>query len=275
MSLDFVHPTEELLEEYCFRRVPEPALSVLEEHLLVCEACQTEVAGLDAYIAQLKSALGSGVLADGMPSKTSPSKRGSKVKARAVVQPWLDLPIRPLYPRLIGMGIVAAGLLLAGIWGWQALPSRQLQMASVSPVVVELRALRGGVEADPVSIGDKAPAIETMAKGTTAKETTAKETMAKETTAKETTAKETTGRNRGRAGKPLELRVDRTTLGDLGEPRIQLVDASGGEVWSGKLQVEAKYLSAHLHSVLQAGGYWVRLYSGNGELVREFALQLD
>ena len=264
ISMDFVHPTEELLEEYCFRRVPEPALSVLEEHLLVCEACQAEVAGLDAYIAQLKSALESGVVADGMPCKIGPSKLGlgskSKGDAGAAVQPWLDLAIRPVLPRLIGMGLVVAALVLAGIWGWQALPSQQLQMASMSPVVVELRALRGGAEADPVSISDRAPAIETITKAMIAKATT---------------DKRTTGRNRGRAGKPLELRVDRTTLGDLGEPRIQLVDAAGGEVWAGKPQVEAEYLSAHLYSFLQAGAYWVRLYSGNGELVREFALQLD
>ena len=50
-----VHPTEELLEEYSFGRVSEPALASLEEHLLVCVPCQNQLEEVDACIALIKN----------------------------------------------------------------------------------------------------------------------------------------------------------------------------------------------------------------------------
>jgi hypothetical protein len=54
MSLDTlpsvpVHPTEDLLEEYSFGRVLEPALAPLEEHLLDCTLCQERLLAVDEY----------------------------------------------------------------------------------------------------------------------------------------------------------------------------------------------------------------------------------
>ena len=51
-----VHPTEDLLEEYSFGRVYEPALTAVEEHLLICVSCQIKLEELDDYKALMKSA---------------------------------------------------------------------------------------------------------------------------------------------------------------------------------------------------------------------------
>jgi hypothetical protein len=56
-SATLAHPSEDLLEEYCFQRVCEPEQSVLEEHLLVCEVCQEAVTRLGEYISLVKTAL--------------------------------------------------------------------------------------------------------------------------------------------------------------------------------------------------------------------------
>jgi hypothetical protein len=52
-----VHPTEDLLEEYVFGRLSEPALSTLEDHLLICSSCQSALTELDDYIRAAKTAL--------------------------------------------------------------------------------------------------------------------------------------------------------------------------------------------------------------------------
>ena len=51
-----VHPTEELLEEYSFGRVSEPALARLEEHLLVCVPCQEKLEEVERCIAEIRAA---------------------------------------------------------------------------------------------------------------------------------------------------------------------------------------------------------------------------
>ena len=52
-----VHPTEDLLEEYVFGRLSEPALSTLEDHLLICSSCQSTLAEVEDYIRVAKTAL--------------------------------------------------------------------------------------------------------------------------------------------------------------------------------------------------------------------------
>lgn len=50
------HPTTELLEEYAFNRLSEAETSTVEEHLLVCGACQTLLADVEEYILLMKHA---------------------------------------------------------------------------------------------------------------------------------------------------------------------------------------------------------------------------
>jgi hypothetical protein len=50
------HFSEDLLEEYAFKRTVEPVLAQLEEHLLACVACRSRLAEIDGYIKVVKAA---------------------------------------------------------------------------------------------------------------------------------------------------------------------------------------------------------------------------
>ena len=91
LSTFHVHPTEDLLDEYVFGRLQEPALSILEDHLLTCSSCQSALAALDDYIRAAKVAL-----AEIQHERSAP-------------RAWL-----PSWPRLPGgiTAIWAAGLIL-------------------------------------------------------------------------------------------------------------------------------------------------------------------
>ncbi len=50
------HPNEEILEEYVLHRLPEALTGEVEEHLLLCESCQSTVAFTDSFVAAMKIA---------------------------------------------------------------------------------------------------------------------------------------------------------------------------------------------------------------------------
>jgi hypothetical protein len=50
------HPNEETLEEYALHRLPETLAADVEEHLLLCERCQSTVAETDEFVAAMKLA---------------------------------------------------------------------------------------------------------------------------------------------------------------------------------------------------------------------------
>ena len=45
------HLSSEMLEEYVMGRLPEPRAASVEEHLLICHACQDELTALDDFVA--------------------------------------------------------------------------------------------------------------------------------------------------------------------------------------------------------------------------------
>src|SRR5713226_1155979 len=100
-----VHPTEDLLEEYGFGRVCDPTLAVLEEHLLVCAACQTKLEELDKYAAFMKTAL-------------ARFEEGRKARP-AILRPWFALPGIPG-----ANAILAAALMLVFVTtiAWRSKP---------------------------------------------------------------------------------------------------------------------------------------------------------
>lgn len=51
-----VHISDEDLERYSLNGLPEPDLAVVEEHLLVCPACQDRLEATDAYVRAMREA---------------------------------------------------------------------------------------------------------------------------------------------------------------------------------------------------------------------------
>ena len=50
------HPAEETLEEYAFNRLTEARTAAVEEHILICSACQRTLQDIDEYILLMKAA---------------------------------------------------------------------------------------------------------------------------------------------------------------------------------------------------------------------------
>lgn len=83
------HPTEDVLEEYHFQRLPEPQAEALEEHLLICGGCQERLERLEAFIGDVRTAV------------VAPVPQATSVRTVPV---WA--------------GAVAASLVLAGGLAW-------------------------------------------------------------------------------------------------------------------------------------------------------------
>lgn len=123
------HPSEEMLEEYAFNRLPESATEAVEEHLLICPDCQADLQVVDEYILLMKAAT-----ADYQST---------------VVPAWATLweRIRAAFgrPRFVSNTIWAAGVAILCL---MVVVSRRNE--PVAPVPVALVAFRGGEEATTI-----------------------------------------------------------------------------------------------------------------------------
>jgi hypothetical protein len=70
---------------------------------------------------------------------------------------------------------------------------------------------------------------------------------------------------RARAGQPLDLKIDLNDVRPASGYRVEVVDATGRQVWIGGPP-------AHLAEGLAKGDYWVRLLTDKGEWLREYGL---
>jgi predicted anti-sigma-YlaC factor YlaD len=52
------HISEDTLERYSMDRVREPELTLVEEHLLVCEACRSRLTAFDEFVIAMKATRG-------------------------------------------------------------------------------------------------------------------------------------------------------------------------------------------------------------------------
>src|SRR5579863_2885618 len=93
------HLSEETLEEYAFNRLSEAEAEPLEEHLLVCGACQEKLREVDDYIRLMKRA------AVKRPSDPQTGSSGwsekstwgviGAIAAMVVAGAWLNIPVPP------------------------------------------------------------------------------------------------------------------------------------------------------------------------------------
>ena len=126
ISLVFrVHPSEDVLEEYAFGRLSGDRLSTVEEHLLVCETCQTALEHTDQFIGLVKTAAARhsrprrrGVLAEfwrslgaGMPARTAVwvSVLGSACLIGVVLSPKSPAPLPAPAPLVSYRGAASRG----------------------------------------------------------------------------------------------------------------------------------------------------------------------
>ena len=222
LSTSHVHPTDDLLDEYVFGRLPEPALSTFEDHLLTCSSCRSALAELDDYIRATKIALAELQHASLTPAVWPPG--------------WARLPGGTTTIWALALIAVVAG---TAIISWRMVSWRT--QPAPETVAVILAAFRGG---DAAGFAHAPP------------------------------------------GKPLDLVIDATTLPAASAYRLQIVNASGKNVWSEAAVASDGKLSAHLPKGFGPGVYWVRLYAsqapgdvsgdapGEAGLLREFGLRL-
>jgi hypothetical protein len=72
----------------------------------------------------------------------------------------------------------------------------------------------------------------------------------------------------------LDLKIDTRDLPPAPQYRLQMVNATGYEVWNASVRPMDGEISAHSTRGWPAGIYWVRLYTPGGDLLREFGLRL-
>ena len=265
------HLSEEMIEEYCFNRLPEETTVQLEDHLLVCAPCRVAVEDLDEYILLMKLATGElssqlsrtpealvpkrefeeppGLGSDARLAPAYAVERG----ARSVSVPRLpesrhatsarSEPFRALAfkPRLMTPMICATALGLTCVLGLHFLRREPVQSAAAVP----LSAFRGG--------GDRFVA-----------HAPAQTPLDLEADIADLPGADSTGADLPGADPPV-----------VNAYRLEVVDVAGRRVWDQNIPVASATLSAHMPKGLRAGAYWVRLYSRAGDLLREFSLRLD
>ncbi len=76
------------------------------------------------------------------------------------------------------------------------------------------------------------------------------------------------------AGRPLALEIEAVDVPAATRCRVDIVNATGRLVWSGVATAAEGQLNLGVPDPLGAGIYWVRLYAGGPEPIREFGLRL-
>src|SRR5690348_719537 len=107
------HISEDLLEKYALRKLTEPELATVEEHLLVCPKCQDHLDEVDEYIQVMK-------LAVAQDPAMRPRQRA-----------WLPFSIVWPFPARVWVPIVMLiALVLAIPWQSRNVPVHEVTLAA-------------------------------------------------------------------------------------------------------------------------------------------------
>jgi hypothetical protein len=128
MQASLEHPEGEDLERYSIGTLSGPPGEALEEHLLICPACQDQLAEIDAYVRTVQ------VAASRLRSKTPLSRLRTRNWS------WEFFP----QPALAYGGIAAVCLMLTV---WLYLSRTSASPSAFPPVAILLQAVRGPGEA--------------------------------------------------------------------------------------------------------------------------------
>jgi hypothetical protein len=134
------HIEEDLLDRYAVGALAEEAAAAVEEHLLVCAACQTRLRQADEFAAVFQSVA------------TAPDARPARR--------WWTL-----VPRRVA-GLAAASVMAAGVF----FVAIERQRTTVGPAIVSLEAMRGPEAPARTSAGKPAVLVFDVAPGSQAHE---------------------------------------------------------------------------------------------------------
>ena len=126
------HPSDDDLELYSLGQLDEQRTAPLEEHLLVCEACQARVGEFDEYVHAMRAAL-------------REAESEQQVPRTSLLARLLAIP-KPVWA-----GAMAAVLALVFLVPWQP--------RGGEPFGVELQALRGAARAGAVAPAERPLAL--------------------------------------------------------------------------------------------------------------------
>jgi hypothetical protein len=193
---------DDRIERYSMGTLPEEEVAELEEHLLVCEACQSRLRQTEAFAGGMRRA------ALRLIREPPARERGNRLFPK-------------LFPSLVPSSMVPALTCAAILLGLALAVLIWIRPTPAPAFAVKLEAMRG---AEP---GSKAP-----------------------------------------AGRPLDVQPDLSGLPAERTYRLDLVDRDGRGIWQGATA------SATIPA-LRPGMYFMRVYSGGGELLREYGLEVE
>lgn len=125
------HGTDAQLELYALRRLPEPELGALEEHLLICVSCREKLDGVSDFVLGIRDAAA--------PSVMSPTEPGGVI--------WAGLPLNSRLASFVRRPAVSMALAFVALLLVIAIFSNRNQLAPVASL--QLVATRGAM---PVTV---------------------------------------------------------------------------------------------------------------------------
>lgn len=239
------HLSEDAVENYALGRLPKAELASFEEHLLVCERCQEQLAEEDNFaeamwsLAGMEDAVARGDLSPA-PSFLASRRAGwwPQMAGQLAWRKWSA-------PAWGAAFAVAVAMLIGGISVGTGIVAWKLPLVPVSAEeadAVTLTTLRGD-DRDGMA---QARALHPL----------------------DLSIDLATGYSPGPVAATNSVR----------EPtfyRLEMVDAAGVLQWTGAARTVSGKLTARVEKRLGAGIYWVRLYASSGKLLREFGLQVS
>lgn len=142
-----VHATEELLEEYSFGRICEPQLGWLEEHLLICPQCRSELHDIEEYKVFMKAGLAS--FESERLAAAGPVASPVRPRSPAGLWSWLRkaCSLHFALPRMPGAKSLLAAAVLLALGGTAVIWRTRSSSVAMAPLAtIRLIAWRGGEE---------------------------------------------------------------------------------------------------------------------------------
>jgi anti-sigma factor RsiW len=197
------HGTDDQLEQYVLGRLSSQDVEILEEHLMVCVACQEKLDGVANFALGMREVLET----DPVPVAVVPQEAARKTS-------WFDWVRRPAFSMALGFAALILVIAIFSNGKTKFAPSASLQ----------LTAMRGEM---PSTV----PALQ------------------------------------------FELALSDAPR-EGGPFRVEVVNDMGLSMWSGLAPSSPDGVHVNVLQKLEPGGYFVRIYSAEGKVLREYGFRV-